>query len=126
MTEALGPITYVVALLVTAALFLWLVEGVAKLIGGRNTGLFFLGFIPFVVGLVYSLHNGAHLAWWQRLLYPLAGPVLAVALLLLAFAAFNPVDAVLLVGGMLRRAWCFSTGKNRRAPRETRERQGPY
>lgn len=126
MIEALGPITYVVALLVTAAVFLWLVEGVAKLIGGRNTWLLFLGVIPLVVSWVYSLHNWEHLAWWQRLLYPLAGPVLAGALLLLAFAAINPIDAVLLVGGMLRSAWRWSTGKNRRATRETREPQGPY
>ena len=126
MTEALGPITYVVTLLVTAAIFLWLVEGVAKLIGGRNTWWLFLGLIPLVVGLLYSLHNGAHLVWWQRVLYPLAGPVLAGALLLLAFAAINPVDALLLVGGVLRCAWHWSTGKNRRATRETRERQGPY
>ena len=116
MIEVLGPlayvVAYVVALILIAAVFLWLVEGVAKLIGGRNTWLVVLGVIPLVASFIYSLHNWEHLAWWQRLLYPLAGPALASALILFAFAAINPADAVLLVGGILRGAWHWSTGKN--------------
>ena len=112
MIEVLGPAAYAVALVLIAVVFLWLVEGVAKLIGGRNTWLVFLGVIPLAASFMYSLHNWEHLVWWQRLLYPLAGPALIGALLIFAFAAINPADAVLLVGGILRSAWRWSTGKN--------------
>ena len=111
MTDALGPIVYVVALILIAAVVLWLVERLAKLIGGRNTWLLLIGGIPLAFSLLYSFHNWDLLSWWQRLLYPLAGPFLATVLLLLGFAAVNPADAVLLVGGGLRRAWRWVAGK---------------
>ena len=113
MIETLGPIAYIVALVAIAAGFLWLIDGVAKLVGGRKTSLLLLGVIPLAVSLTYSLHNWEHLAWWQRLLYPLSGPVLASALLFLGFAAINPADAVLLVGELLRGAGRWLTGRNK-------------
>jgi hypothetical protein len=107
---ALGPIVYVIALVVIAAGVLWLFESIARRIGGRNTWLLFLGIIPVAFSLMYSIHNWEHLVWWERIVYPLAGPVLAAALLLAAFAAINPADAVILLGGAIRGTWRWLTG----------------
>ncbi len=105
----LRPIAYAVALILIAAV-LRFVEGVAKLIGGRNTWLAVLALRSARSKLhVLPLQLGASV-WWQRLLYPLC-PRLVGALLLFAFAAINPADAVL-GGGILRSAWRWSTGKN--------------
>jgi hypothetical protein len=105
VSDALVPIAYIVALIAIAAAFLWLVKRIANLIGERNTWLLFLCVIPLVASIAYSLQNWANLLWWKRLLYPFCGPVVAVALLLLAFVLVNPADALLLVGEGLRGAW---------------------
>ena len=104
MLESLGPILYVVALVAVSAGILWLVEGIAKLIGGR-TWLIFVGAVPLVLSLMYCYYSWGQLSWWQRILFPLSGPVLAGAVLMLGFAAVNPAGACLLVAGSIGYLW---------------------
>jgi len=95
---------YLAILVGTAAAILWLVERIAKCIGGRNTWLLLLVGIPLVVSAVTTYLNRAELAWWQLVLLPLAGPVIAAGFLLLAYTAVNPFALIALAGALCQRA----------------------
>jgi len=111
MIESLAPLWMIVGLFGGAALLLWLLEGVAKLIGGRTTWMLFLVVVPLAVSVALSLSNWERLVWWERILYPLSGPVGVAALLFFGFAALNPADAILVVLGLGRRVWRFVRGQ---------------
>lgn len=96
---------YIGILVGSAAIFLWVVEGIARHIGGRNAWLFFLVGLPFAAGAGLAYLNRVELAWWQLVLYPLAGPVIASGILLLAYAAVNPFALIVLARVLCQRAW---------------------
>jgi len=45
---------------------------------------------------------------WQRLLYPLGAPLVAISFIALAFACINPADAIFLVWSGLKKVWQFT------------------
>lgn len=105
MSTTLQLITLIGLLVGVSAAILWVVEAVAKLMGGRNTWLLFLVAVPFSISLAVTLLNWEKLVWWERLAYSLSGPLVAVALLFAGYAAFNPADAVLLLCTLIRSGW---------------------
>ena len=105
MSTALQLFAALGLLVGVAAALLWVVEAVAKVIGGRNTWLVFLVAIPFAVSLAVTVLSWEKLVWWERLAYSLSGPLVAVALLFAAFAAFNPGDAALFLWALVQSGW---------------------
>ncbi|MFG6417288.1 hypothetical protein ACG02S_25675 [Roseateles sp. DC23W] len=71
------------------------------------TWLLSLVAVPFFISLAVTVLNWEELAWWERMAYPLSGPVAAAALLFVGFAAINPADAALLLSTAVRAGWCL-------------------
>jgi len=73
-----------------AAAVLWCIETVAKAIGAKLTTILLLGVLPGLIGAAVGYMNRASLQWWEFALYTLAGPVVAVCLLLMGYLAVSP------------------------------------
>jgi len=71
-------------------LLLWSIERLARKIGGRKTALLFIGIIPALAGLVAAYLNRENLRWWEFILYPMSGPLVACGLVLFSYAAVSP------------------------------------
>lgn len=100
-----------------AAVLLWFVEGIAKLIGSRRTWMLFLVGLPLVCSVGISVWQWERLIWWERIVYPLSGPSVMILLLFGGFVAINPPDAILLVYTLLQRGWRLMMGWLGAAPR---------
>lgn len=105
MSAALQLIAGLGLVVGVAAAILWLVEAVAKRFGSKNTWLLFVVVMPLAISLAITLLNWEGLVWWERLAYTFSGPLVAVALLFVGFAVFNPADALLLLCTLIGSGW---------------------
>jgi hypothetical protein len=91
-----------------AAAILWCIEALAKRIGAKLTTVLLLGVLPSLFGGAVAYMNRTSLQWWELVLYTLAGPVVAVGLLLLGYLAVSPFGVpdllTLLCSGLIRGA----------------------
>jgi hypothetical protein len=95
----------VVGLLLLAALILWVIEGVAKLIGSRTAWIVLAGVLPFLIGTAVAIANRDTLVWWQLVAYPFAGPLLVFVLLIAGVLAVNPFAILELICMTVSRLW---------------------
>ena len=111
MTDLLYVLATVAGVIAFAAGLLWLIEAIAKLIGGRNTWLLFLGAIPCLIGIAVAVLSWNSLPWWQAMLLPVAAPVATTVFLGVCLVLINPVDGVFGVLGLLRSGWQYLVRK---------------
>lgn len=105
MTAGYELVAGLIGLFGVAAAILWTTERVAAVIGGRWTSALLLLVLPLAVSVAVSVSVWDELVWWQRLLCPLSGPPLTLALLFAGFMALNPADAIALVCMGCRNIW---------------------
>jgi hypothetical protein len=89
MSETLPVIGAIAGLIGFAAGILWLIEAIARRIGGKQAAVLLLGVIPSILGACIAVLNRAHLQWWEFAVYPLAGPLLACGAVVLGYVAVS-------------------------------------
>jgi hypothetical protein len=106
MSEVISIVAGIGAVLGLAAVILWSIEALARRIGGKRTTILLLGVIPSLIGAGVAYLDRVNLQWWELLLYPLAGPVVACGVLVLGYVAVSPFgipDILGLVCSMISR-----------------------
>ncbi len=87
MLEVVAIVGGMIAL---AALLLWSIEALAKLIGGKRTAVLLLGVLPSLAGLAIAYLNRSTLRWWEFIAYPLAGPLIVFGVIIMGYLAVSP------------------------------------
>ena len=87
-----------------AAAFLWIIEKIARFIGGRNTWLLFLVALPFLGGAFLAYANRVELKWWQILTFPFVAPMITTLVLTACIMVINPFDTISLLCASVKRA----------------------
>ncbi len=87
MLEVIVAIGSVLAL---AALVLWSIEALARLIGGKRTTVLLVGVLPFLAGSAVAYLDRASLQWWEFIVYPLAGPLIVGGVIIMGYVAVSP------------------------------------
>ena len=105
MLEVIATIGSVFAL---AALVLWSIEALARLIGGKRTTILLVVVLPLLGGLAVAYLNRASLQWWEFIVYPLAGPLIVGGVIVMGYVAVSPFgipDMLGLVCGLAGRGY---------------------